>query len=535
MPRSGQRTEVRFYPVMHLLTGPPGLTRNGGIWKHLKRGLGGVLRPPRLMVQALHFVPYKLSPGAWEDWFPPNRRRNRLSTELVRSYGPRRDIFLDSGGFQLLYGDKIDLSRWGFDLEPESIFRLQTLYGPQRVASLDSPIPPSADAAMVNRLSTVSIRNAVWLAENSTTADSSPLPYLVVHGRTPDEVRSYLDQLETQLPRGWLRSREYGLALGSQVPLSGSPELVVSNIRAVLGWMEQHSSDDVPLHIFGVGDGILGQASRQIKGPARLLSYDNSTYVQKAFRLKIFDPSSSAYVDVDPTRTPECSCAACRVLTDLGSDAITEVLSSPPYAKHAFKGVSWNKSDLLALFALHNLRWWRTRLATRPHHYKVDFVQSEARASTRHTMGYRFPLPRFEPIARRLLMLPCSKWRPYSESRSQTKVSEYLASQRLHELEDYDRITLSGLYGPVHWMDERDPAILNYDFPLTQAVSDGHLRRLRVRTASVLSVIARRYDSSVAYLRTNEYARVFGPVLTSFGVRVTGELSELPNLLRAYN
>src|SRR5208283_3302641 len=140
----GGSAGVSFFPVVHLMTGPPNLLRNGGIWKGIKSGLQAISRPPRLMVQALHFVPYDLSLAAWQEWFPTGRPRSRLARELETTFGRRRDVFVDSGGFQLFHSSKIDLSKWGLRLIREDISRIQLLYEPQRVASLDSPIPPTA-------------------------------------------------------------------------------------------------------------------------------------------------------------------------------------------------------------------------------------------------------------------------------------------------------------------------------------------------------------------------------------------------------
>lgn len=520
------RTEIKFYPVLHLLTGPPGLTRNGGIWKRLKAGLREISHPPRMMVQALHFTPYNLSRRAWEGWFPSDRKLSRLAHELSSAYGPRRDIFVDSGGFQLLHAAKLDLSRWGLTLDQESVFRLQTLYRPQRVASLDSPIPPPANDETAARLAQISIRNAVWLAANVSTGNRYPRPYLVVHGRTPDEVRRYLNKLEIRLPRGWLRSHEYGLALGSQVPLSGNPELVISNIEALLGWMENETTSDTDVHVFGVGDGIMGAVVRGSHGRDRPLSYDNSTYVQNAFRLRMFDNSTRTYVDLDPTRMPECHCAACDSLSSIGKAGVTELLSTPAYSGQTYNREQLYKSDIFALVALHNMRWWRSRLALKPRRHRVNLNSPSAKSSSRLGLGYKFPLPQFEPASSSLLLLPCSKWRPYGESPSHRRVKRYLAGHSLLEGRDYDRITLSGMYGPVHWKDELDPAILSYDFPLGPHVSVEQLSQLKFKTATILGVLNRKYDSIVAVLRSSAYASAFGPVTAAFGGSVVREPSE---------
>src|SRR5437867_1732687 len=78
--RAAHRTVV-FYPVVHLLTGPPGLRRNGGIWKIVKNRLAQISKPSRLMVQAFHFSMYSLSASAWDDWFAQVDGSTRLAQE----------------------------------------------------------------------------------------------------------------------------------------------------------------------------------------------------------------------------------------------------------------------------------------------------------------------------------------------------------------------------------------------------------------------------------------------------------------------
>jgi hypothetical protein len=94
----------------------------------------------------------------------------------------------------------------------------------------------------------------------------------------------------------------------------------------------------------------------------------------------------------------------------------------------------------------------------------------------------------------------------------------------LEEARDYDRVTLSGIHGPVHWKDERLPLVMDYDFPLSAAVSDAHVRSLRVRTATFLGLARRRYAAIVAYLRNSRYREVFGPTVLVFKGQVASDL-----------
>ena len=242
---------VKFFPVIHLLTGPPGLIRNGGIWKGIKSSLKNVYSPPSFMVQALHFTNYTLSQGAWEDWGLDGFDNGRLGRELEKTFGNHRDVFLDSGGFQLLHSDKIDLSKWGMKVRREDILSFQLKFRPTRVASLDSPISYNATSGQAAEEQRISIDNAVWLAESIGDQADMPIPYLAVHGRNPEEIGHYLNLFETSLPSRFLRKGRYGLALGSQVPLTRLPSLIHSNTRAVCRFLMLQLTEIIPQKLRG--------------------------------------------------------------------------------------------------------------------------------------------------------------------------------------------------------------------------------------------------------------------------------------------
>jgi hypothetical protein len=520
---------VRFYPVVHLFTGPPGLTRNGGIWKQLKAGLRQTINPPRLMVQAMHFASYTLSSVAWDEWNLERNGQSRIESELEETFGPNRDVFVDSGGFQLLHADKIDLSRWGLNVNPRDVLSLQLRFGASRLASLDSPLHPNASRADARRATGLSIRNAVFLASQSRQLDSAPLPYLVVHGRRPREIVGYLKRMRGALPAGWLRRARYGFALGSQVPLSSDPAVIQSNVQTVLRWMLANCPEDAPLHVFGVGDAVVRSLTHA--GPlGREFSYDNSTYVQNAFRLKIYDPPSATYRAFSPLVPPSCLCNGCSMLSTLGTRFVTELMSAPAYCPSYHSGIRTNRSDVLAAVALHNLFWWEHRLTRAPPR-SCPRSKPPATASA-SAEGYSFPVKNFRARAEVLLMVPCSRFRPYAKSPSHRRILAHLASEGFSEGVDFDRVTVSGLHGPVHWANESHPAVLGYDFAILPTTSAEHIEDLRYRTASVLNVIGKRYTRIVAYLRPRAYEATFGPVTQSFSGEIVRDIHGICGSLR---
>jgi hypothetical protein len=102
-----------------------------------------------------------------------------------------------------------------------------------------------------------------------------------------------------------------------------------------------------------------------------------------------------------------------------------------------------------------------------------------------------------------------------------------LGEEGFEEGKDFDRVTLSGLFGPVHWENEYHPAILSYDFALGPSTSLRHKNGVRFRTATVLNVIAKRYRKVVAYLDSRPYQETFGPVARQFSSHTVDKIHDL--------
>ena len=161
-----------------------------------------------------------------------------------------------------------------------------------------------------------------------------------------------------------------------------------------------------------------------------------------------------------------------------------------------------------------------------PNVVSVEHFNSKATMSSE----YSFPLRQFKPRSPNLLVLPCSKKRPYSKSQSHKRVKKYLSDAGFEEGRDYDRITLSGLYGPVHWKDETLPTIMSYDFQLSNFTSKEHLDHISFKLGSVLNVVRKRYKAFVGFLLPKPYLETFGPIINSFnGVLVNNVQSIVPH------
>lgn len=517
-----------FYPVVHLLTGPPGLSRNGGIWKRIKTDISMLGSPVSLMSQVLHFTMYNLSSKAWNEWNLQSGYNTVILKEMEHTFGPNRDLFLDSGGFQLLYGDKIDLSKWSLNMMQEDILDLQLKFKPQKIASLDAPLLPFIGGRTLKKMIDYTIDNEKILVDRIANETANVLPYLVVHGRTPEEIRSFLNRLFAEIPKKWGRLNEFGLALGSQVPLVSDKARIVSNALEIVRWMKQQDHE-VPLHIFGIGDDVAGRIwqSVHIKGG---LSYDNSTYVKQAYKLRIFNQETLRYELFNPYTPIKCDCWGCKVLKSLGPDGVESVLMGPSYHTFLLGDRNVTKSDVLAYIALHNISTWDIRFENQLNgvvHKKSPFTPNIT-GQFDGQMEYFFPISQFKPKSPNLVIIECSKKKPYKTSNLHRRVLKTLNNRNLKEGVNFDRISLSGLYGPVHWKDEGKPAILSYDFSLNNpTVSQAHIKQLRLKTTYVMKAITKKYKKLVAVLTSNSYEKTFGPVLESYGIPVLGEIEGL--------
>lgn len=531
---------LEFYPVLHLVTGSPGMSRNGGIWRTIKSEIKKSIPKPKIMAQATHFSMYNISANIWDKWIVKEENVTLLSNEIRKTFGDSSELFIDSGGFQLLYGNNIDLKKWKIDLAQRDILELQIKYDPERLASLDYPLSPKMAPEIIAQSMRLSIDNATWLAQNFESFNLKSVPYLVIHGRNPEEIILYLDKLNQKVSFNWFKQNTVGLALGSQVPLSRYSSLILENIRTVDSWINRNIGSEIPLHILGVGEQIMGPASSMVD---REMSFDNSTYVQKAYRFRIFNPLLNRYEILDPEHLPECDCMACKAMDDLGSDLVMRSLTGKSFKFIEHKGEKIYKSKILGLVAIHNAVYWRNRLTSSLKNKSQNSMKSKMELKTVKELPesfiainfeskYSFPFNSFKANSPALIFLPCSKHRPYSESRIQRRMIEYLSNKGFEEGVHYDRITLSGLYGPVHWNNERDEHVMSYDFSLSNPlISEEHKQSLRYKTALVLNLVKNKYNKKIGYFPSKPYMGVFGEVVSNFGGVNFNDVEELAKVL----
>ena len=177
-----------LYPVISFMTGTS--PRGGGIWKYLLRDLMKWEVP--MLSQVLHFLDFNLTARHIAYWREqPMRERYR---EVGASY--ETPIFLDSGGFKLLYNAAMDLSEFGIrkDTEAEDILAFQLDCGGDIIASLDYPLPPGLARNEAEIRMKRSIDNAVRVAELLTDCPNPPYLYVCCHGQSREDIQNYVVQ-----------------------------------------------------------------------------------------------------------------------------------------------------------------------------------------------------------------------------------------------------------------------------------------------------------------------------------------------------
>ena len=496
-----------FYPVLHLMTGPPPLDRNGGIWKKIKADLSKTVKKPNIMVQAFHFTTYGLSNEAWRNWMGKSRLSLSYGTD---SFFKKGSIFVDSGGYQFLQGDKVDLSKWGIEVSQEGIYKLQSKYGANKICNLDIPISPYDSREDFLEKVDLNLNNIKSLLDISK--ESTKEIYLVIHGRNREEIEYFYNKLKYEVD---ISDERINFALGSQVPLTNQRNLVIDNANFTITLIKNDFGNERSVHFFGIGSNVVRHVEDRIR-----YSYDNSTYVRAAMYHKWYNKNINSYQSFNPKALNGCSCYACKKLKEIGANEIIKIFLS--------KGeeLEYTKSDIMAYIALHNIYQEKNRIKALD--YSPPSIGDISFSSRKQIKKeYTFPLSKFQSRAPILLMLECSSKKPYSQSNSHKKIkSEIRKKYGIEEKLDFDVITMSGLFGPVHWKDEMKPEILSYDFRLTNMTSQKHIYDLRMRTLTVMEVIRKKYEHSYA-LMSGLYYKTFAPVLEQFDTDVGTKLSDL--------
>lgn len=555
-----------LFPVACLVTGTT--ARGGGLWKyvlHANEQHGLMRRNMPIMAQVLHFLDFGVSSQAVTRWRKCPLRDTYNMTHPNLNYNA--PLFLDSGGFKLLFNTKLDLSAYGIPdddgtgRQAREILRLQRDFGGDIVATLDYPLPPGLDRGEARGRMQKSQANAYevarCLATESEFSDYTPLLFVAVHGWDRESMRNYVEQVFNVMKHNGLADMLFGIAIGSLVPLRGSKKYIaiLEIVRGAIEGIPPDQRADIPVHVFGITGNMI---------PLLIYlgvdTFDSSTYAQEARSLNYFHPQTHQKFAVLEMDNLPCQCPICR---DLDFDELHESLTSEVRYRRLPSGHF--KSKYYADIALHNLFVDQRLLGQAKEAVAsgdmLDYISRQAERFPRlrgalealaqddsqlrnrlnravfrvdqRSVGKQTALPLFEvpergvsmlytpdsfniltngysgpPQGKRiLLVIPCSGRKPYSKSRSHRLVARRLQDQLEAQTAAVHKVTLSGLYGPVpeEWEDEE--AVVNYDFRLDPR-SKSQIILLTDRLERYLKQYGEEYDAWFGYATSLAYRTV---------------------------
>jgi 7-cyano-7-deazaguanine tRNA-ribosyltransferase len=535
-------------PVMYFLSGTT--PNSGGSWKYTRNLV--LERKIPVLSQVMHFMDYDMSRSALERW------RSKPIREWYRDFEYDELIFLDSGGFQLMTRNSFTNPRgWSIEPTPENILSLQMDLGGDAIATLDYPILPGMSPSEARERARRSIDNAVRTLELvrdqviPSTGTSGIQVFVSVHGTDYEMaswyVKSFFKKLQSH---EGLDEIPIGLAIGSLVPMKARWQYlsIADVLRGVQEAIPEERRRAIPLHVFGVTGDMM---------PLLIYlgvdSFDSSTYVQMSKNVRYIHPDTWKSLDVNSFRgvKPPCDCDVCRTL-DIGK--MLTVLNSPithkPINGHY-------KSEYYAKIAMHNLNVYlnemeRVRVAISAGNLQEHLIEfatlrknlaealtylsqwdSELKVSLSQSQtavgadihsipkpdlvslkftseDFTLPTDYTPPSGKRiLLLLPCSKKKPYRASRSHLAVMKRLVGAFSTDTveQEIHKVTISGLYGPVPEEFEDLPAVREYEFYL----SSGDLEAKSLverRLMEFLEKFRDHYEFIVAYVATRAYREV---------------------------
>ena len=539
--------------------------RGGGLWKYLLRDL--MKHDTPMLSQVLHFLDFPIKGKNLTRW------RSKTIREWYREVNGvyNAPLFLDSGGFKLLYNTGLDLKEFGIekDTEADDILALQEDFGGEIIASLDYPLPPGLERSEAEKRMKLSLENACRVASLLSTKAQPPFLYVCCHGQSQSDIENYVrrvfDRLSGVLPA-------FGLAIGSLVPLRGKQDSeVLERICGVQSAIPDSARHHTPIHAFGVSGELA-----PILAYMGIDSFDSTSYIQAARGLNYSDPRTRAKRKLMELDELTCTCRICRAVS---LDEMQSALMEEASYKRTSTGKY--KSEYYAAIALHNFEleaellsrmkraieadealeelirhassgrgirgaidWLMTNdesFASRMARTIVTVPTSENRrarmknpnqlelfsttleeeaANHSHkdassiSLDYTpdsFAIPEsyVPPKDKRVLLaIPCAGKKPYSLSRTHSIINTKLQNAFGENRHAIHKITLSGLYGPVPEEFESEEPVVRYDFQLSPRNS-AQIQLGADRFNAYLDKHGDHYDLIVGYATSQAYRMVF--------------------------
>lgn len=553
-----------LYPVVSLMTGVT--PRGGGIWKYVLRDCMKQNIP--LLSQVLHFIDYNLSPKHVKYWREkPLRERYREQYELGEDYNA--PLFLDSGGFKLLYNSNLDLSEYQI-CTAKDIVDLQIDLGGDIVATLDYPFPPNIKRDEAKKRMQKSASNVIETAKYLEDKDVTPYLYVCCHGQTRDDIRNYVKDIFHQMKAEGFS--DFGIAIGSVVPLRSKRKYrkIIEIVKGAIEGIPEEKLENTPVHAFGIAGNFI-----PLLAYLGVDSFDSTSYIQAARRLSYIDPISMQNQSIYELEELECDCRICRQVdlfeiqkalaanksfkpvytgkykseyyayialhnleVDFGilentksaiqaddvTSAIIEQMEKEPHIKEAVEWLSRKDSKLRSQLTKTILTMKKKRHSffelLRNSKQLLLFEDHEEQQERTISLNFTpdsFVIPEdySPPDGKRiLLIIPCSGKKPYSKSRTHSILMSKIKDAFGEKAKKVHKVTLSGLYGPVPVEFEHEKPVLEYDFRLHR-LDEEQIELCASRIEEYLDKYASHYSTTLGYATSLAYRKVLEKVAKS--------------------
>ena len=558
-----------LYPVVSFMTGST--PRGGGLWKYLLRDF--MKHDTPMLSQVLHFLDFPIKGKNLAKWRSKTLREWYQEVNGVYN----APLFLDSGGFKLLYSTGLDLKEFGIEKETEAddILALQEDLGGEMIASLDYPLPPRLERSEAEKRMKLSLENACRVATLLSAKAQPPFLYVCCHGQSQSDIENYVRRVFDRLT-GVLPS--FGLAIGSLVPLRGKRDSeVLERICGVQSAIPESARHHTPIHAFGVSGELA-----PILAYMGIDSFDSTSYIQAARGLNYSDPLTRAKRKLMELDELTCTCRICR---EVSLDEMQSALMEEASYKRTSTGKY--KSEYYAAIALHNLELETELLSRMKRAIEADEAIEElvCRATTgrrvkeavdwliRNDEAFASRMARtvvgippstkqravernlnqlelfpttwedeLTPHSRKdassisldytpesfvipesyappqdkrvLLTIPCAGKKPYSLSRTHSIINTKLQTAFGENQREIHKITLSGLYGPVPEEFESEEPVVRYDFQLSPR-NTVQIQLGTDRFNAYLDKHGDHYELIVGYATSQAYRMVFESIQIS--------------------
>jgi len=144
----------------------------------------------------------------------------------------------------------------------------------------------------------------------------------------------------------------------------------------------------------------------------------------------------------------------------------------------------------------------------------IDEVENHRTISLEHSpSNFNISTRKYTPPERKyLFVLPCSKIKPYAESKTHRAVLDKLTPIR----DSIHKVTVSGMYGPVPEEFEEEQPIKEYEYVLS-AEDEQQIQLVTERLTEYLNTYGEYYDEIVGYATSKNYRKVIEKAFSNYG------------------